>query len=128
MKRVKDFINKYYKWIILVLLSLLLMKSCNSCSTQRQYEYKINKYELKIDSLESTIKDNLLIYKTNNDSLRNELLIIKSQNDILNSTIETTRRDIDHYRDINNNLINTNNNLVNVTENLSQHNEIEDNN
>ena len=92
------------------------------------YEYKINKYELKIDSLESTIEDNLLIYKTNNDSLRNELLIIKSQNDILNSTIEATRRDVDHYRDINNNLINTNNNLVNVTENLSQHNEIEDNN
>ena len=113
MNRLQSFINKYYKWIILILLVLLMLKSCNGCSSKRRYNYKISQYELKIDSLESTLKSNLLEYKYTNDSLKNELFIVKSKNDVLNSTIENVRKDVDHYRSINKD-------LVNVTEHLSQ--------
>lgn len=116
MNRIQEFINKYYKWIIIVLCILLGLKSCNSCSTKRQYEYQINKYDIKIDSLNNDIQQ----YKHYCDSLNTELFILKSENEILNLTVESTRKDVDYYRDANNSLINTNTNLVNVTESLSQ--------
>lgn len=115
MNRLQNFINKYYKWIILVLLCLLLLKSCNGCSNERRYTYNLSQKEVLIDSLETTIEKNERDFKYINDSLKNEILILRSQNNILNETVENTRRDLDHYRRVNTN-------LINVTENLSSQN------
>lgn len=115
MNRLQSFINKHYKWIILILLCLLMLKSCNGCSNERRYTYNLSQTEVLIDSLKTTIENNEYEFKHLNDSLNNEILILRSQNNILNETIKNTRKDVDHYRRVNTN-------LINVTENLSSQN------
>lgn len=115
MNKIKEFINKHYKWIILVLLCLLMLKGCNGCSNERRYTYNLSQKEILIDSLKITIEKNEFEFKHLNDSLKNEILILRSQNSILNETVENTRRDVDHYRRVNTN-------LINVTESLSSQN------
>lgn len=122
MNKLQNFINKYYKWIIIVLLCLLVLKSCNGCSNEHRYTYNLSQKEVLIDSLNTAIEKHEHEFKYlndslkhQNDSLKNEILILMSKNDILNETIENTRKDVDHYRKVNKN-------LINVTENLSSQN------
>lgn len=116
MEKIKNWLNEHKSLIIGLLIALLMLKSCGSCTQERKYEYKETSYIETIDSLYSCI-----------DSLNNEI-------DSLNNVIEIQKRDIGYlttsnetysiaYKNLtesNRNLQNTNNVLVNTNKKLTE--------
>lgn len=110
----EEFYSKYVNYIVGILLSLFLFKSCQSCSLNRTIKYNDNKNSLLVDSLINNI------YKLNKDIDSLENIIIINNNEILNLT-----NIVNQYKIINNNLnesnkyyMNTNKILINTNKQI----------
>ena len=57
LKTIIEWTKQNSKLIIISLLIILMLKGCGSCTTERRYEYQINKYETQIDSLKAEIEN-----------------------------------------------------------------------
>lgn len=99
---IKEFYNKYKDWFLIILLILLSFKGCQSCSKNRQLEYKEIQYLFFKDSV-MYIQDSL---SNIIDSLNSELTIYKVQSETL--------------KEFNNSLKETNSNLSRSNKNLSE--------
>ena len=118
IKKIKNWIKSSCEVIIVCLLALLLLKSCTGCASNRRFEYKTIQYEYTIDSLNTTIENNVIEYRSECKRLNDSIYILNSQNRILIDAINELKVDKEYYRRVNNE-------LVNVTENLSRTNEID---
>lgn len=108
---IKNWITSNSKVIIICLLVLLMLKSCSTCTSKRQYEYKTVKYEYIIDSLENNIENNSIEYNNIIHQMNDTIYILRSQNKILFDAINDIKIDRDYYRKVNNDLVNVTNNL-----------------
>lgn len=112
----KKFYKRYKDLVVVSLLLLLCLKSCQSCSRNRRIEFNNRKYEMIVDSLQQTI----LFIDSQKDSLRNDIQLYTNQISSLESTINIYKEanqslinDNKHYRNTNRVLINTNNQIIN---------------
>lgn len=99
--KIKSYIKEYSLLIISGLILAFMLRGCNIDRAERRYEYAKNNYEYIIDSLHNQIKYN-----------RDTLQALRAENEMLKYNIDNVRRDVEHYR-------NANRNLINVTKNLS---------
>ena len=121
MKReIKYWINKYSTYIISLLIAILLLKSCKSCSNEKRYKYDIKQttdlyngtityMQESIDSLELIIDSTAVVNKQLSDSIN----ILKYENSVLQTAIADAKKDKEYYRK-------QNRNLANMAENLSK--------
>ena len=115
LKTIIKWTKQNSKLIIISLLIILMLKGCGSCTTERRYEYQINKYETQIDSLKADINKYEIEYKRLNDSLSEKIHILESNNLLLKDAINDARKNVEFQRKVNNE-------LVGVTKNLSNNN------
>lgn len=116
LKTIIEWTKQNSKLIIISLLIILMLKGCGSCTTERRYEYQINKYETQIDSLKADINKYEIEYKRLNDSLSEKIHILESNNLLLQNAMDDARKDIEYQRRVNSG-------LMDVTKNLSNNNE-----
>ena len=117
-KTIIEWIKRNNKLIIISLLVLLMLKGCNSCTTKKRYEYKINQYKIQVDSLQNTVEKYIIDYNDLRDSLSEQIHILESNNILLQDAINNARKDIEYQRRVNTD-------LVDVTKNLSSNNDNE---
>lgn len=110
-----EWIKRNSKLIIIGLLVVLMLKGCSSCTTERRYEYQINKYKAQIDSLTNDIATKTIEYDRLNDSLTERIHILESNNSLLQNAVNDARQDIEYQRRVNSG-------LMDVTKNLSNNN------
>lgn len=115
LKTIIEWTKQNSKLIIISLLIILMLKGCGSCTTERRYEYQINKYETQIDSLKTDINKYEIEYKRLNDSLSEKIHILESNNLLLKDAINAERKNAEFQRKVNNE-------LIDVTKNLSNNN------
>lgn len=115
-KTIIEWIKSNNKLIIISLLVLLMLKGCNSCTTEKRYEYKINQYKIQVDSLQNTVGKHIIDYNNLRDSLSEQIHILESNNILLQDAVNNARKDIEYQRRVNTD-------LVDVTKNLSSNNE-----
>lgn len=115
-KTIIEWIKSNNKLIIISLLVLLILKGCNSCTTEKRYEYKINQYKIQVDSLQNTVGKHIIDYNNLRDSLSEQIHILESNNILLQDAVNNARKDIEYQRRVNTD-------LVDVTKNLSSNNE-----
>lgn len=119
-KEIKYWINKYSTYIVTGLIALLLLKSCNSCFTEKRYEYsikqntelycnKIDSIKFVADSLQTIINSKTVINKQLTDSINT----LKYENSLLKTAVDDAKKDKEYYRK-------QNRNLANMAENLSK--------
>lgn len=119
-KEITYWIKKYSTHIITILIVLLLLKSCKSCSTEKRYEYNIKQntelYCNKIDSIK-TIADSMQLVIDNKSTLNKQLSdsinTLKYENSLLKTAVDDAKKDKEYYRK-------QNRNLANMAENLSK--------
>lgn len=70
----RKFYKKYKNVIVIILFTLLLFKSCQSCSRANQNEWMAMQYEHQLDSIDSV----LTCYKINNDAMQDTITLYKS--------------------------------------------------
>ena len=104
------------KLIIIGLLVILMLKGCSSCTTERRYEYQINKYKAQIDSLTNDIATKNIEYDHLNDSLTKQIHILEVNNTLLKDAINTARKDIEYQRKVNSGLVDVTKNILNNNE------------
>lgn len=110
----KEFYNKYINWIVIVLICLVMVKGCQSCTGRRQVEFNEIKTEQMSDSLNITI-DSL---NRQIDSL-NKVISLKDKDiEHLKATNETLEASNNYYRNTNNTLINTNKKLTDIKDTI----------
>ena len=110
----KEFYNKYINWIVIVLICLVMVKGCQSCTGKRQVEFNEIKTEQMSDSLNITI-DSL---NRQIDSL-NKVISLKDKDiEYLKVTNETLEASNKYYRSTNNTLINTNKKLTDIKDTI----------
>jgi len=110
----KEFYNKYINWIVIVLICLVMVKGCQSCTGRRQVEFNEIKTEQMSDSLNITI-DSL---NRQIDSL-NKVISLKDKDiEHLKATNETLEASNKYYRNTNNTLINTNKKLTDIKDTI----------
>lgn len=110
----KEFYNKYINWIVIVLICLVMVKGCQSCTGKRQVEFNEIKTEQMSDSLNITI-DSL---NRQIDSL-NKVISLKDKDiEHLKATNETLEASNKYYRSTNNTLINTNKKLTDIKDTI----------
>lgn len=110
----KEFYNKYVNWVVIILICLVMVKGCQSCSGRRQIEFNEIKTEQISDSL------NITIYSLNRqiDSL-NKVISLKDKDiEYLRTTNETLEASNKYYRNTNNTLINTNKRLTDIKDTI----------
>ena len=115
-KTIIEWIKSNNKLIIISLLVLLMLKGCNSCTTEKRYEYKINQYKIQVDSLQNTVEKHIIDYNDLRDSLSEQIHILESNNILLQDAVNNARKDIEYQRRVNTD-------LVDITKNLSSNNE-----
>lgn len=115
-KTIIEWIKSNNKLIIISLLVLLMLKGCNSCTTEKRYEYKINQYKIQVDSLQNSVEKHIIDYNDLRDSLSEQIHILESNNILLQDAVNNARKDIEYQRRVNTD-------LVDVTKNLSSNNE-----
>jgi FtsZ-binding cell division protein ZapB len=108
----KELYKKYINWIVVILFCLWGLKSCQTCSKQRQLDYNSVKYEKTIDSLNYEIHTLNDLIKSQKDSLS----IYQIQIDNLNEKNQILNNVNKHFQNTNKVLINTNKNLSNKEE------------
>ena len=109
MNTIKEFIKKYNIYIIIILVILLMGKSCQSCTRKNTIVYNKYEYQSQIDSVQSMnkcYKDSILYLNTQNTILQNELDGCKVQ-------MEKLEKRYDNINSINKNIQTTNNKLIN---------------
>lgn len=110
----KEFYNKYVNWVVIILICLVMVKGCQSCSGKRQIEFNEIKTEQISDSLNITI-DSL---NRQIDSL-NKVISLKDKDiEYLKATNETLEASNKYYRNTNNTLINTNKKLTDIKDTI----------
>lgn len=110
----KEFYNKYVNWVVIILICLVMVKGCQSCSGRRQVEFNEIKIEQISDSLNITI-DSL---NRQIDSL-NKVISLKDKDiEYLNAANETLEASNKYYRNTNNTLINTNKKLTDIKDTI----------
>lgn len=107
-----NFIKKYYQYIIIILLSLFLLKNCQSCNKQRQLDYTIYNYEVVLDSMQS-LNDQYIL---ENRNLMDSIGMYRLEISMLKDKVEILQGSNKHYQQTNKILINTNRNLSNKEE------------
>lgn len=108
----KNFYNKYSKWITIVLFILLSFKSCQSCSRNSIIEYNKNSYEIIIDSLNNELMNISNIIKLQHDTIE----MYKFQLNIMETNNKELKESNKYYQNTNRVLVNTNKELSNKTE------------
>ena len=108
IEKLKTYYNKYVNWIVIILLILFGLKSCQSCQRGRQIKFYKQSSELVVDSL----KDDIRYVDKYSDSLKNEIRVYKSEikareNEIKTLKEENTllRESNNHYKQVNKKLI-----------------------
>ena len=109
MNKIKEWLKEHKSLIIGLLILVLMLKSCTSCQSERQYEYKQTQYEYVIDSMQSVINERSVDTKDLCDTIHS----LRRENAVLKSTINDLIEDRAYYR-------RQNRNLANVAENLSK--------
>ena len=107
--KVFDFISKHYIAIIVCLFTLLLGKSCQSCTRKNEIMYNKYEYASKIDSL----KYQSDFYHDSIISLNNRIQILTNELDGCKTENIRLKDNYDNMRQINVNIQKTNNKLVN---------------
>ena len=119
-KEIKYWVNKYSTYIITILIAVLFLKSCKSCSTEKRYEYNIkqttNVYTNIIDSLNKRTDSMQVVIDKEaiiNKQLSDSINTLKYENNLLKSVIDDTKKDKEYYRK-------QNRNLATMAENLTK--------
>lgn len=107
--KIKDFINRHSNIILIILISLFLLKNCQSCNRQRTIEFNKYNYELVTDSLKYINNQ----YKIQNQLLKDSIGMYRIEIEQLNDKIDILKGSNKHYQQTNRILINTNRNLSN---------------
>ena len=106
IKNILNWIKLHSITVITALLVITMMRGCKSRSIERRLEYTSTKYEYTIDSLNKELE----IYKHSTDTcvrnLYDTIHSLRSENTILKSVIKDIQRDKEHYRRVNNDVIN----------------------
>lgn len=108
LKLVKDWYNEHKSLIIGLLVMVIMLKGCQSCNMERRYEYQETQYEYVIDSMQTVIDG----CSVDSKSLCDTIYALRRENTVLKDVIKDIRKDKEHYRK-------ANNELMVVTENLS---------
>lgn len=109
MDKIKDFVKKNYVYIIIVLVVLLMAKSCQSCTRKNTITWNEVNTKNTVDSLteiNATYKDSILFLNTRNTILQNELDGCKVE-------VEKLKEQYNNINSINKSIQNTNNKLIN---------------
>lgn len=104
----KDFYKKHVDKIVILLVLLLIMKSCGKSGIERRMDFTTNRYELSIDSLNSVIevRDSII------DSLNNVNSLLIKDIEHLTQTNKSLSTSNDYYKAANKVLINSNKDLI----------------
>ena len=105
---IREFYNRYINWIVVVLVCLVMIKGCKSCTIEREMIYNNIKTEQIIDSLSSTI----ISLNNEIDSLNNVIDLNNKDIEYLKVSNNTLGQANKYYRDANNTLVNTNRKLT----------------
>lgn len=92
------FIKKYSIYIIIVLFSLLFLKTCQSCNRSSQLTWEISKvesYKDSCESLKSQLKDTIFYYENLINEKDGTIVKLESDKTVLNSMIESNQKDKD---------------------------------
>lgn len=109
MKKLLDFISNHHIAIIVCLFTLLLGKSCQSCTRKNTITWNEVNNKNIIDSLKtinSEYNDSIIYLNTQNIILQNELDGCKTE-------LEKLEKRYDNINSINKNIQTTNNKLIN---------------
>ena len=110
--KLKTFFNQHVSHICIILFVLFMVKSCQSCSRQRQIEWTKAQYEIQIDSLIRTIDSCSNVIYMQSDSINRykfEMGVMEDNNNMLKGITK-------HFQTTNKTLIDTNKKLTNKEE------------
>lgn len=102
LNKLKEYIVEHYNIIIIVLLLIIFLGSCRSCSKSQNYKFNAIKTSSTIDSLNNIIS-------TQQDSIIN----LNAKIEILNNYNSNNDKLIENLKDNNNNLKDINKYLKN---------------
>lgn len=104
----KNFYKKHVDKIVILLVLLLIVKSCGKDGVERRMDFAINRYELSIDSLNSVIevRDSII------NSLSNTNALLIKDIEHLTQTNKSLSTSNDYYKVANKVLINSNKDLI----------------
>lgn len=105
---IKEIYKKYTNWVVIVLVCLLGLKSCQSCTRERRLEFNESKYECVIDSLNHTISNYKDWMRSKDDSIRMYQMEVKNLQDN-NASLRSINK---HFQSTNKTLISTNKELT----------------
>ena len=106
--KVKEFYTKYVNYIVIVLMLIIGLKSCQRCSMTRQLHYSESKHSEYVDSLQSDIH----ILMNTVDSLKYEIQTRDSEISYLKENNKSLTDANKHYRTTNSDLVRTNKNII----------------
>ena len=101
LKTIKNWIKEYQSLIIGLLILVLMLKGCQSCNTERRYEYQEIQYEYIIDSMQTVIDERSIDTKDLCDTIHS----LRSENTMLKDVIKDLRDDKIYYQKANKNLV-----------------------
>lgn len=110
MEKIKKFLKKHFIIVIGILVFLLMLKSCQSCTRKNTIEFNKTTYENQLDSLKA-LNDSLLFIMVNqHDSIERLSLDVK----YLNNLVNELKNDKSYLKSTN---IKLNNNIKKVLDN-----------
>lgn len=110
MDKLNNFLKKYAIIVIGILLFLLMLKSCQSCTRKNTMEYNQVLWESQIDSMQH-VTDTILL---ENSQLKDSIRSLKSDIKHLNTLVEELKNDKSYLKSTN---IKLNNNINKVLDN-----------
>ena len=96
MEKIKNFLKTKSTWIIIILLVLFTLKSCQSCNRRQEISFMKQQTELVVDSLNSEIfaRDSVIYV------LEKDLSIANAEKKASDYMIETLSKDKSDYNKI----------------------------
>lgn len=96
MEKIKNFLKTKSTWIIIILLVLFTLKSCQSCNRRQEISFMKQQTELVVDSLNSEIfaRDSVIYV------LEKDLSIANAEKKASDYMIETLSKDKSDYKKI----------------------------
>lgn len=104
MNKLKEYIAKYYNIIIVVLVIIIFLGSCRSCSKSQNYKFT----EIKAVSTIDSLKNIIIIQKDSIVDLKANIAILENSNNSNNKIIENLKDNNNNLKDINKYLKNKN--------------------
>lgn len=102
MGKIKTWFKEHQPLIIGLLVLMIMIKGCQSCNMERQYEYQETQYEYVIDSMQSVIDERSIDTKDLCDTIHS----LRAENTVLKDVIKDLRQDKSYYQKANRNLVN----------------------